>query len=432
MFINALAVEGIGRFGAAAHIDGFGEGVNVLAAGNEVGKSTLFKAIRTCLFCRHDSKIQEIRDLGSDGSQLPATVQLTFVRQGRTYVIKKSFLRSPSASLTEDGREIARSKQADEAVWDILGVGPGSGRALDDGAFGLLWVGQGASFAAPLPGASASSMLNSAIESEVGALVGGERARHALDAINGELRRYLTDSEQRPRADGPLHRAIVDAERWRTAETENQTKLEALEAQFNELVQHRRRHRELTDPTATLEAMKELLAAKDHLAEARSAAQDIRRCEAEETSARRGLEAAAQRLKQYRDLTSRIDVNRQTEAALTKELPEQDAREQEARGALARTQIEMAGAEKALDALVRREQRLERLAAASVRALRKEDLTRQLKALEQAANDLRDTDAQLSQIRVKPKMVDSLDELDRQIASLDAQLSAPLPSLPSR
>jgi len=89
MFIKALAVEGIGRFGTAAHVDGFGEGVNVLAAGNEVGKSTLFKAIRTCLFCRHDSKIQEIRDLGSDGSQLPATVQLTFVRQGRTYVIKK-------------------------------------------------------------------------------------------------------------------------------------------------------------------------------------------------------------------------------------------------------------------------------------------------------------------------------------------------------
>lgn len=130
MFIKALTIEGIGRFGTAAHVDGFGEGVNVLAAGNEVGKSTLFKAIRTCLFCRHDSKIQEIRDLGSDGSQMPATVQLTFVRQGRTYVIKKSFLRSPSASLTEDGREIARSKQADEAVWDILGVGPGSGRAL--------------------------------------------------------------------------------------------------------------------------------------------------------------------------------------------------------------------------------------------------------------------------------------------------------------
>jgi len=245
MFIKALAVEGIGRFSGPARIDGF---VNVLAARNEVGKSTLFKAIRTCLFSRHDSKVQDIRDLGSDGSQLPATIQLTFERQGRTYVIRKSFLRSPSATLIEDGREIARGKQADEAIWDILGVSPGSGRSLDDGAFGLLWVGQGASFSAPYPGAGASSMLNSAIESDVGALIGGERARHALEAIASELRRYLTDSEQRPRTDGPLHRAIANADRWRAAEAENQTKMNALEAQFDELGRHRRRLQDLTAP----------------------------------------------------------------------------------------------------------------------------------------------------------------------------------------
>ena len=118
MLIKALSVEGVGRFVTPMEVNGFGDGVNVLAAGNEVGKSTLFRAIRTCLFSRHDSKTQDIRDLGSDGSQLPATVQITFEQNGRTYVIRKSFLRSPSASLTENGREIARSKQADEAIWD--------------------------------------------------------------------------------------------------------------------------------------------------------------------------------------------------------------------------------------------------------------------------------------------------------------------------
>lgn len=150
MLIKGLMVEGVGCFASAAHIDGFSEGVNVLAAGNEAGKSTLFRAIRACLFSRHDSKGQDIRDLGSDDSQLPATVQLTFLHNGRTYVIKKCFLRSPSATLTEDGREIARSKQADEAVWGLLGLSPGSGRTLDDGAFGVLWVGQGASFGVPV------------------------------------------------------------------------------------------------------------------------------------------------------------------------------------------------------------------------------------------------------------------------------------------
>jgi len=33
-------------------------------------------------------------------------------------------------------------------------------------------------------------MLNSAIESEVGALIGGERARQVVEEIAAELRRY--------------------------------------------------------------------------------------------------------------------------------------------------------------------------------------------------------------------------------------------------
>jgi uncharacterized protein YhaN len=56
MYIKGLMVEGIGRFVSASQIDGFSEGVNVLAAGNEAGKSTLFRAIRASLFSRHDSK----------------------------------------------------------------------------------------------------------------------------------------------------------------------------------------------------------------------------------------------------------------------------------------------------------------------------------------------------------------------------------------
>lgn len=69
----------------------------------------------------------------------------------------------------------------------------------------------------------------------------------------------------------------------------------------------------------------------------------------------------------------------------------------------------------ALQALSRREQQLEKLVAATVRAQRKDELARQLKTVEQAAKELRESDAQLSQIRIKPKMVEDLDALDRQI-----------------
>ena len=59
-----------------------------------------------------------------------------------------------------------------------------------------------------------------------------------------------------------------------------------------------------------------------------------------------------------------------------------------------------------------------------MRATRKDELARRLKSLEDAAKNLTEIDAQLSQVRIKPKTVEDLDELDRQIATLDAQLSA--------
>jgi DNA repair exonuclease SbcCD ATPase subunit len=424
MLITSLGVEGIGRFARAARVDGFGSGVNVLAAGNELGKSTLFKAIRTCLFCRHDSKTQEIRDLGSDDSQLPATVQVGFEHDGKRYVIKKSFLRSPTALLTEDGREIARFDEADRAVWDILGVGPGSGRSIDDGAFGVLWVGQGASFAAPAPGAGASSLLNAAIEAEVGVLVGGERARLTIDEINTELRRNLTDSGRGPRTGGPLARAQGDVEHWREVEADRLTKLNALEQQFNELDQRRRWHRQITDPAAMAQMTQELAEARKSLREAQAAAQEIRRLEVECVASKRALEGAAERLRRHREVASRIDGNRRLEVDLAKNLPVHLSQEREARAALSRTDGQLATSANETKALAVKEQHLERLAGALVRSSRKDELLGRLKSLEDAAKSLAEIDAQLSQVQIKPKTVEGLEELDRQIAALDAQLSA--------
>jgi AAA domain len=423
MLIKDLFVEGVGRFSGAAHVDGFDEGVNVLAAGNEVGKSTLFKAIRTCLFSRYDSKNQDIRDLASEGSQLPATVQLTFSQKNRTYVIRKSFLRSPSATLTEDGREIARSKQADEAVWDILGLRRGSGRNPDDGAFGLLWVGQGASFDAPVVDTDASHLLNAAIESEVGTLVGGERARRVLKVLNGELGRYLTNSG-RPKTEGPLDRALAEVERWRDVESEHEAKSAVMEAQFDELAKRRRRHREVTDAGAVAELTQQLADARGDLADARAADQEVRRCEAEEKAAKGALENAAQRLTRHLELAARLEVNRAAELVYAEEASQLFGRELEARAAATCTQEQIAGVEKDLQTLSRCEQQLEKLVSATIRAQRKDELVRQLATLEQSVKELRDIDAQLAQIRVRSGMVEELDALDREIASLDAQLSA--------
>src|SRR5262249_44807982 len=179
-----------------------------------------------------------------------------------------------------------------------------------------------------------------------------------------------------------------------------------------------------TDPVAIEELTQQLVNARSHLAEARAADQEIRRCDAERSAARGARESAAQRLAQHRELIARLDTNRDAESALAKDAPQLLGREQEARVTVARTQEQTVGIEKSLQTLSRREQQLEKLIAATVRAQRKDELSRQLKTVEQAAKELREIDAQLSQICIKPKIVEDLDSLDRQIASLDAQLSA--------
>jgi DNA repair exonuclease SbcCD ATPase subunit len=67
------------------HIRGLGPGVNILTAGNEAGKSTLFKAVRACLFERHNTKNESFRNLATDGLSLPITVTLGFEHDGEAW-----------------------------------------------------------------------------------------------------------------------------------------------------------------------------------------------------------------------------------------------------------------------------------------------------------------------------------------------------------
>jgi hypothetical protein len=211
---------------------------------------------------------------------------------------------------------------------------------------------------------------------------------------------------------------------WREVEAARFTKLSALEQQFAELTQRRRRHRQITDPAAMAQMTQKLTGARNSLREAQAADQVMRRLEAEADAAKGALEGAAQRLRQHREVASRIDTNRRLEADLAQSLLEHLSQEQEARASLARTEERRATAESEAKTLASREQRLERLSGALVRAARKDELGRRLKSLEDAAKYLAEIDAQLSQVPIKPKTIEDLDELDRQIAALDAQLSA--------
>src|SRR3954465_13295178 len=117
MKITSVIVDGVGKFGTRNQIAGFGSGVNILGAGKEAGRSTLFRAVRACLFERHNTRNESVRNLATDGLSLPITVTLSFEHTDQAYTIAKSFVKSSAASLKRGGVEIARGREADEMLW---------------------------------------------------------------------------------------------------------------------------------------------------------------------------------------------------------------------------------------------------------------------------------------------------------------------------
>ncbi len=423
MKITSLHVEGAGRFSTPVSVTGFGDGVNVLCEHNEVGKSTLFRALRACLFERHGAKNDALRRLATDGSALPLTVMLGFEHEGRSYELRKSFLRSAAASLRRDGVEIARGGTADEQVWDILGIAPGSGRSVDQAAFGLLWVAQGQSFGLPEPSEAAAGALNEAIQAEVGALVGGERARTLLAEVKREIALFVTETG-RPKAGGELEKAASRVAELERELSDSERRLAEVDAQINALTQSRRDRDEAMDPVQAAAMAAELATAEAALAEGRAANQKLQLAEAEERDRRNKAETARRLLDELDGRAARIDEARAQDGALEERAKACALREQEQAHLLAEVQAELAAAAEAEQrgASALRICRGLRAAIAAVTA--RAGAAERLAALAERSDRLRHLEAELATLRADDAALTKFDALQRELDGLAARLDA--------
>lgn len=429
MRILGVSVEGVGRFSRSARIEGFHDGVNILVAPNEAGKSTLFRALRACLFEKHSSKNAFISSLQTEGSSLPVSVTVEFEHQGATYRLSKSFLRSTSARLYQDGREIARDRVADEKVLELLGLSAGNGRgAVDDAAFGLLWVGQGESFEVPELSDAASSVLGAAIQAEVGNVIGSERARSILTALKGELSRLATDGGK-PKAGGPW----ADAEQRKRQVDEElagiETRLAALDHQFTQLTALRQERALLSNPEDIAREQQELDETQRALQVAESAAGILARCEADEREARVLCERERQKLQQFNERAARIDEARvKLKAIAEREAPlaEQDI--------AARTMIRDAGArlqqiEAEQGSLDQQERRLRAMAELLARVESRDMLSQRHRQIEDLARRQAENAAALKANPVTAAAFATLEQYERDLGILRARIEAVAPRI---
>ena len=427
MRITGVSVEGVGRFASGARVAGLGPGVNVLAAENEAGKSTLFRAVRACLFERHTSVAQRVRDLGSEGRSLPAAVTLDFEHGGSAYTLTKTFLRGQGAALRRGGVEIARGASADEQVWQLLGIEPSKSK-VDDAAFGILWVEQGKSFTVPEPSLAAANALSSAVHAEVGTLVGGERARTVLKALGEELGTLVTGG-RKPKAGGPLAEAIARHADLTASLQATEARLAVLDGELTALAARRAERARHADPAAEAEMRRELTEARRLLREGEAAGAAVALCEAAEGRARGDLERARERRAEIVARAARIDADRGREAEIAARLAPLEAEERTAQAAIAAARASLTEIDAAAGAHEAQERALHRLGAIVARAGERDRLADRLDRLGVLDQRLAETAAALAANRADAAATGRLDALERELGLVTARLEASSPQV---
>ena len=244
MKLRALRMANVRRFGSeGVVIEGIADGLNVFAAPNEAGKSTLFDALHALLFVKYTSKagpVCSLKPYAGGWPRIAADVEF----DGGFYRIEKQFLGGPFARVVNlgTGQEIARADEAQEWIDRMIGADGETG-----GPTGLLWVRQGESSNLDQGSNVRAEALENVIEGEVTTLTGGERARRVMERCTRELDGMITRTGK-PRANGAYDQAVREVERLTGRRTELQSQLDKARDALEERHAKQLLLDELTDP----------------------------------------------------------------------------------------------------------------------------------------------------------------------------------------
>ena len=263
MKLRSIAVNQFKKFTAPMRLDGIENGLNVVVGPNEMGKSTLLDALRAALFEKYSSKAQSITALQNDRNQAGPVVELAFELDDGVHRVTKRFVKKPYARLSCPNGRTLEGDAAEDTLRSLLGFdepGKTGAKAETLGMWSVLWVQQGQSFGALDLSESARSNLHSALESEVGTVLGGRRGRALPQGIEKQLGELVT-SNSKPRG---AYKALIEKtdaleselEGLHTRWQELARTLDGLEEAQDTLVRLSAGNRDQTDQTELADARK--------------------------------------------------------------------------------------------------------------------------------------------------------------------------------
>lgn len=429
MKITALRLFNVKRFaGRGVAIENIGDGVNVLCAANEFGKSTSFEALHALFFQPHSGTPKAVQGLRpySGGNPL---VEADIETEAGHFRIRKQFYGQRSVRVLDiaNARIIAQADEAERFIADLV-------RGGTAGPAGLLWVRQGVTGIekrSPSEEDSEKQVRASLLESvqgEVEAVTGGRRMADVMAATEQTLGQLVT-ATGRPRTGERYAAAIDERDRLEGEERRLSAEVEALRHALDKRAAAEKRLQELDRAEDHLKRQKDIESAEAAFQSARSRADHLRTSEAELNLLREKRERASREYAEFRaalerraDLRLRMDTAEShrreaiarrdgVEIAITKarqdyEIAERE--EQEARALLAR-----------LDAALAARQAAEQHAESEKRLASAETLRGEIEAGEAA----------LALLRVPEDAISTLEKLELEIAGLRAVAEAARPSV---
>lgn len=215
MILESIRLTHVGPFRETALIGPLASGLNVLAAYNEEGKTTIVRTAVRAFFDLHTSGSEEIRQLQPVGTSLAPSVAVVFHRGGQKFRIEKTFISGPRSELSHwhDDRweRVAEGDAADNKLRELLqSEKPGRGATKPEhwGLFQYLWARQGEPAEWP------------SWDGEAGKLVRARLVRVELDPLIERLKSALTTEYEtiftpqgKPKAHGPLEDAQEELDR---------------------------------------------------------------------------------------------------------------------------------------------------------------------------------------------------------------------------
>lgn len=428
MKILALRLFNVKRFaGRGVAIEGFGDGVNVLCAVNEFGKSTSFEALHALFFQPYSGTPGAVRNLRPYSGGSPLVEADIAMAQG-TFRLTKQYYGGRSACVTDlaTGRLIAQADEAEHFIAQLI-------RGGTAGPAGLLWVRQGVT---GLERRSASeeesekqvrmSLLES-VQGEVEAVTGGRRMAAIIDQVASELDQLVT--KRGPKAGGRYAAILAECERLAELEHKLAGEVTQLRAALDQRASALKRLDELQRPEDQRQRQNAILAAQAALDAAKAQSETLKTAEAElklavdrQAGARRERIAFSAALAQAEALRETAQV-----AQARAQLAEQAQRD--SRAAIETARQDLKATEDRQDAARARQLRLDAAIKARADALRRGELEQRLAAAQAARLALEENTALFEQVSIPSEAVDALDKLELEIARLEAVEEAARPSV---